>query len=119
MERGSLDIEAELADSLPVGLPSELLQRRPDVRSAEQQLRAAMAGVGVAYADRFPRLMFRLTGGWENNELRGFFSSPFSYVIGGWLRPSSASAASRPNTVLRWPPTTRRAMPMKRKCSKC
>lgn len=87
VERGSLDIEAELADSLPVGLPSELLQRRPDVRSAEQQLRAAMAGVGVAYADRFPRLMFRLTGGWENNELRGFFSSPFSYVIGGLASP--------------------------------
>lgn len=87
VERGSLDIEAELADSLPVGLPSELLQRRPDVRSAEQQLRAAMAGVGVAYADRFPRLMFRLTGGWENDELRGFFSSPFSYVIGGLASP--------------------------------
>ena len=31
--------------------------------------------------------MFRLTGGWENNELRGFFSSPFSYVIGGLASP--------------------------------
>lgn len=41
---------------IPVGLPSTLLERRPDVRQAEDQLRAANANVGVALADFFPRI---------------------------------------------------------------
>jgi multidrug efflux system outer membrane protein len=45
---------------IPSGLPSDLLERRPDVRQAEQELRAANADVGVAVADFFPR--FSLTG---------------------------------------------------------
>lgn len=45
---------------VPVGLPSELLRRRPDIRRAERQLAAATAQVGVAYADLFPR--FTLNG---------------------------------------------------------
>ncbi len=45
---------------VPVGLPSELLRRRPDVRRAEQELAAATARIGVATADLFPK--FFLTG---------------------------------------------------------
>jgi outer membrane protein, multidrug efflux system len=45
---------------LPIGLPSELLRRRPDIRQAEAQLHAATAQIGVATADLFPR--FSLTG---------------------------------------------------------
>ena len=85
--RGQMNIEAEFPDSLPVGLPSGLLQRRPDVRASEQQLRSAMASAGMAYADRFPRLTFNLVGGWENDELQGFFRSPFSYVAGAIAAP--------------------------------
>ncbi len=48
---------------VPVGLPSDLLRRRPDIRRAEQQLHAATARVGVATADLFPR--FSLTGSLE------------------------------------------------------
>ena len=36
----------------------------------------------MTYADRFPRLRIDLVGGWENNELAGFFKSPFTYVLG-------------------------------------
>lgn len=87
--RRRMNVEQSPVDTLllSVGIPSELLQRRPDVRAAEQRLRSAMASVGVAYADRFPRLTFQLTGGWENNEITGFFRSPFSYILGDLTAP--------------------------------
>ncbi|PIU52750.1 MAG: RND transporter [Deltaproteobacteria bacterium CG07_land_8_20_14_0_80_60_11] len=46
--------------SIPVGLPSELLRRRPDIRRAEAQIHAATARIGVATADLFPK--FNLAG---------------------------------------------------------
>ncbi|NBA97434.1 efflux transporter outer membrane subunit [Pseudomonas sp. R5(2019)] len=45
-----------IAKALPIGDPGELLQRRPDVRSAERKLAAATANIGVATADLFPRV---------------------------------------------------------------
>jgi multidrug efflux system outer membrane protein len=56
--------------SVPVGLPSDLLRRRPDVRQAERQLAAANARIGVATAQLFPR--FSLTGalGLESQEFK-------------------------------------------------
>ena len=87
VRRRAVDMQSSVPDSLPVGLPSQLLQRRPDVRAAEQRLRSAMGSVGVAYADRFPRLTFTLQGGWENDALKGFFRSPFSYVAGQLAAP--------------------------------
>lgn len=87
VDRSKMDSEVEMPENLPIGLPSELLKRRPDVRSSEQRLRSAMASAGMAYADRFPRLTFSLTGGWENDDLKGFFRSPFSYVAGALAAP--------------------------------
>ncbi|TWI52756.1 multidrug efflux system outer membrane protein [Pseudomonas duriflava] len=45
-----------IAKTLPIGDPSELLRRRPDIQAAERQLAAATANVGVATADLFPRV---------------------------------------------------------------
>ena len=54
--RGRSLTEQVMPPDVPPGLPSELLQRRPDVVQAEQVLAAATARIGMAKADRFPRL---------------------------------------------------------------
>jgi multidrug efflux system outer membrane protein len=65
----------DLPPSIPVGLPSELLERRPDIRQAEANLAAQTADIGVAQASRFPAL--NLTGllGLASPDLSGFVDS--------------------------------------------
>ena len=58
--RGLVNDQQQLPMDIPMGLPSELLQRRPDIRSAEQQLISQTERIGVAVALRFPSLS--LTG---------------------------------------------------------
>lgn len=82
IERGKIVHNEPLNDNIPVGIPSTLLERRPDLRAAEASLRSALANVGIAYANRFPKLKIELTGGFENNEFGHFFQSPFSFVLG-------------------------------------
>ncbi|MDE6268979.1 MAG: TolC family protein [Muribaculaceae bacterium] len=82
LHRGTLFLNVQLPEELPVGVPSQLLERRPDVRAAEQRLASAMAGVGLNYANRFPSLKINLSAGWENDGLVKFFESPFTYVLG-------------------------------------
>lgn len=72
---GRLDIYSIETPSIPAGMPSELLERRPDVRVAEQQLAAQTARIGVAEAIRFPSLSLTGTLGLASPELSGFFSS--------------------------------------------
>ncbi|MDR2040167.1 MAG: efflux transporter outer membrane subunit [Bacteroidales bacterium] len=72
---------------LPIDLPSELLQQRPDVRQAEQKLKEAHANAGVAYTNMFPRI--KLTGnlGFENSEIKDFLKSPAWYIAGSLTSP--------------------------------
>jgi len=49
-------LDSVVAPEIPIGLPSNLLERRPDIRQAEQQIRAANAQVGVAIAEFFPKI---------------------------------------------------------------
>lgn len=60
ISRNDSSLETLTVPEVPAGLPSALLERRPDIREAEQQLRSANAQVGVAVANFFPRLS--LTG---------------------------------------------------------
>jgi multidrug efflux system outer membrane protein len=59
----------------PAGLPSELLERRPDVREAEEQLAASNARIGVAKALLYPSIALTGSFGWESTELGGLFDS--------------------------------------------
>ena len=60
----------------PPGLPAQLLERRPDVRQAEQQLVAANAQIGVAIADFFPRIGLTTLYGGQSTELDMVLKSP-------------------------------------------
>lgn len=86
----ALPADPHLAEppTIPAGLPSQLLERRPDVASAERQLAAANARIGVAVADFFPRI--RLTGaaGFESADL-GLLFQPQSRI---WQIGPSISA---------------------------
>lgn len=73
--REQRDIYSLAPIKVPAGLPSELLERRPDVRVAEQQLAAQTARIGVAEAIRFPSLSLTGTLGLASDDLSGFSSS--------------------------------------------
>ena len=60
----------------PAGLPSALLERRPDVQAAEQQLVAANAQIGVARAEMFPTLSLNGSFGNESTELQNLLGAP-------------------------------------------
>jgi len=61
---------------VPAGLPASLLERRPDIRQAEQRLVAANARIGVAKAAYFPQITLTGVGGFQSSELGSLFSGP-------------------------------------------
>jgi len=67
--------ELHLPQNLPVSLPSELAHRRPDILSAESQLHAATAAVGVATSALYPQISLTASAGQQSTQLSHFFEA--------------------------------------------
>ncbi len=72
VERNSSLLQQNIPPEVPSGLPSALLERRPDIRQAEQNLRAANAQIGVAMANFFPKIGLTTMFGQVSPELSAF-----------------------------------------------
>lgn len=69
--------------TVPAGLPSDLLERRPDIAQAQRQMAAASSRIGAAKAAFFPSLVLTGSGGYASNELRDLFKwSSRSWILG-------------------------------------
>jgi NodT family efflux transporter outer membrane factor (OMF) lipoprotein len=68
--------QSSTVPSFPVGLPSEILERRPDIAAAERTVASANALIGVAESAYFPTLTLSASGDYQNSNLARIFSSP-------------------------------------------
>ena len=77
--RGRVLTDQPHAPTVPAGLPSSLLERRPDVRQAEQQLVAFNAQIGVARSLYFPQITLTADAGYQSSALTGLFQGPAGF----------------------------------------
>lgn len=81
---------AEEIPEIPVGFPSELLERRPDIANAERMVASANAKIGVAKAAYYPSLSLSASNGWQT----GTFSKLFSTASRYWALGPAVGAVS-------------------------
>ncbi len=68
---------------IPTGLPSDLLERRPDISATERRMAAANAQIGVAKAAYYPTITLSGTGGFEGGSITNWFNGPSGFVAAG------------------------------------
>jgi multidrug efflux system outer membrane protein len=100
--RGRDLIDQPHPPEIPAGLPSSLLQRRPDIQQAEQQIVAANAQIGVARAAYFPSISLTGTGGLQSTALGGLFSggAAFWTAAVGAVQPVFTAGRTRSQVAL-------------------
>jgi outer membrane protein TolC len=90
IQRNTLLSQVIIADSLSAGVPAELLNRRPDVKSYELDLVRANAQVGITRANMYPALSITAGGGLNSFKATNWFNVPaslFGVVAGGFVQP--------------------------------
>ncbi len=100
--RGRKLTEQPHAPEVPAGLPSSLLERRPDIRAAEQRLVAANARIGVARAAYFPQVTLTAQGGYRSAALTDLFQGPAGLwnFVGALTQPLFAGGRIRSGVKL-------------------
>jgi NodT family efflux transporter outer membrane factor (OMF) lipoprotein len=85
---------------IPIGLPSQLLERRPDIAAAERSMAAANAEIGIAYAAFYPALTLSAQGGFESSTFKHLFDWPSRFwSIGPTINETIYDAGLRRATV--------------------
>jgi len=84
----------------PVGVPSELLERRPDIAAAERAMAEGNAQIGIAYAAYYPNLTLSASGGFESSSIAHWLSWPSRFwSVGASLSETVFDAGLRRATV--------------------
>jgi NodT family efflux transporter outer membrane factor (OMF) lipoprotein len=87
IDRSELEAQT-VPENIVIGLPSQLLQNRPDVRQAEYDFRVAFESTNLAKTYFYPSLTLTASGGFSNLELKDFFTNSIFYsIIGGLTQP--------------------------------
>ena len=107
--------------AIPAGVPSELLERRPDVAAAERNMAAANAQIGVAIAAYYPTITLSATGGFEAATTPLWFTWPSRFwslgaaaaqtIFQGGALVAQTDAARARTTMPPWPPIARPCSP--------
>jgi NodT family efflux transporter outer membrane factor (OMF) lipoprotein len=85
---------------IPIGLPSQLLERRPDIAASERTMAAANAEIGIAYAAFYPSLTLSAEGGFESSSFKHLFDWPSRFwSIGPTVNETIFDAGLRRATV--------------------
>ena len=102
--RGIALIDQPHMPEVPTGIPSTLLQRRPDVRQAEMLLVAANANVGVAKADFFPQFPLTASFGAQSTAITSFLQGPATFwtLAAAVAQPLYEGGRIRSNYNLAW-----------------
>ena len=84
---------------VPPGLPSDLLERRPDIAASERRMAAANEQIGIATAAYYPTISLNASGGFESTSISNWFSGPAGFVSGGAAAFETVFDAGRRHAV--------------------